>query len=191
MRRKRSILHAVTAALTVVAIMVAAASAAAPASAGVYAVPFCDRSSTGSTASWSHSNTAGSAPFFYTDGWCSPHSGSLYRRFEVWTVPGGASDDWTFDAPAGTYISQLDMYGNALPRSAGAMNAIYQWRQDGDRALTAAAGPGGILQNASYNFPLSGSKVVKLRSSLACQSSTSCPGTDPNGNYGNEHHWNG
>jgi hypothetical protein len=188
---KHSISHAITAAATVAVLLMAAGFAAAPASAGEYTVPFCDRSVTGSTASWTHSTTAGWAPFFYNDRWCSPGSGVVYRRFEVWAIPGGASDDWTFDAPAGTYVSQLDMYQDALPRSSGALNAIYSWQQDGGRTLTAAARPGGVLANASYAFPVSGSKVIKLQTSLLCQGPANCPGTDPAGNYGNEDYWHG
>ena len=184
---KRSISHAVTAAS--VGLVVMLAGFATSAKAGTYEVPFCDRSASTSTASWTHSSTAGSPPPFYSDDSCSMWR--VYRRFEIWTVPAGASDDWTFDAPAGTYISRLDMYQNAQPRSAGAMVAIYSWQEDGSRTQTAAARPGGGLFDDTYYFPLTGSKVVKLRNSLMCQDGASCPGLDPSNHYGNEDYFYG
>jgi hypothetical protein len=191
MLREQTILHALKALAASVVTCAALAISAVPVSAGEYTVPFCDRSSTGSTASWSHTMTTGGAPYFYRDHVCSPHGGYTYRRFEVWTVPAGASDDWTFDAPAGTYVSRLDMYQDALPRSAGAADAIFAWQQDGSRSTVAAVRPEVPLSNASYSFPLSGSKVIKLRTSLYCQDGATCPGTSANGSYGNEDYWHG
>jgi hypothetical protein len=126
-----------------------------------------------------------------TDSNCRRYSGYKYRRFEVWALPAGAGDEWTFDAPAGTYVSRLDMYQDAVPRSAGAAAAIFAWQQDSSRTTVAAARPGTVLGNSSYAFPLSGSKVIKLRSSMYCQDSASCPGTAPDGSYGNEDYWHG
>jgi hypothetical protein len=183
--RKHSILHAIT---LVAALLVVAAFSAAPASAGEYTVPFCSYSSTHSTASWTHSMTEGAPPNFWINGGCVGNQ--VYRRFEIWTIPAGASDDWTFDAPTGTYISRLEMSMVADPRSAGALAAIYSWQQDGSRTVTAAAPAGRQLGSASYAFPLAGSKVIKLRNSILCQSDTSCPGLE-NGFYGNEEYWYG
>ncbi|MEA2493099.1 MAG: hypothetical protein QOJ29_1010 [Thermoleophilaceae bacterium] len=191
MLQKRLITHALTVTATVSVLFVLAALIPSIASAGVYTVPFCDRSSSGSTNSWTHTSTASSTPYFWADNTCRSGSGYVYRRFQVWTVPAGASDDWTFDAPAGTYISQLDMYQDAIARSAGALTATYYWQQDGGNGTVAAAAGGGSLASRSYYFPVSGSKVVKLRNSLMCQTSSNCPGTDPAGNYGNEEYWHG
>jgi hypothetical protein len=183
--QKRWISHALTAALALVVLATFAQSAEA----GIYNVPFCDRSTTGSTAGWTHATTTGASAYFWADDRCN--GGQVYRRFDAFAMPAGASDDWTFDAPDGTYISRLDMYQDALPRTAGAMSAIYSWREDNSRTLTAAAYPGGSLGNATYDFPLSGSKIVRLRNSLLCQDGTNCPGRDAAGNYGNEQYWHG
>jgi hypothetical protein len=83
------------------------------------------------------------------------------------------------------------MYQDATPRSAGAADAIFAWQQDNSRTTVAAARPGTVLGNSSYTFPLSGSKVIKLRTSHYCQDSASCPGTAPDGSYGNEDYWHG
>jgi hypothetical protein len=185
---KRSLSYA----LIATAALVIAATLAVPARAGVYTVPFCARSSTGATDSWTHSNTSGSAPyFFWSSATCGTYSGRVYRRFELGSVPAGASDDWTFDAPEGTYVSRLDMYQDTGPRSSGAMNAIYSWQEDGGRSLTAASQPGTVLSSSSYTFPLSGSKVIKLRNSLLCQDGANCAGLTAGGYYGNEEYWSG
>ena len=185
---KRSISHALMVAL--VAALLGAWTAPS-ASAGVYDVPFCDRSTTGSTSSWTHSTTSGAQPYFWLSNECRWHGGYVFRRFEVWPVPAGASDDWTFTAPTGTYVSHVDMYVDAVVRSSGAMNALYAWEDDGSRRLVAAAYAGGTVGSASYAFPLSGAKVVKLRKSVLCQDGATCPGTDPNGDYGNQEFWGG
>lgn len=180
---KRSILHALTVAL-------AAAVFAPPASAGIYSVPFCKPSSTWRTDTWTHSTTTGSQPLFWYDANCA--SGQVYRRFEQFgAIPAGASDYWTFDAPAGTYVSRLDMDQDGVPRSAGSGQAIYAWQEDGSRSVVAAAAAGGSMSSGSYAFPLSGSKVIKLRNSLFCQDGADCPSNDPYGNYGNEQYWHG
>src|SRR5204863_5216466 len=59
------------------------------------------------------------------------------------------------------------------------------------RLTVAADRPGTVLANDSYSFPLSGSKVIKLRNSMMCDSYSPCPGTDPSGNYGDEEYWKG
>jgi hypothetical protein len=178
---RRSILHAVTVALL-------AATFAPSASAGTYSVPFCKSSRTWSTNSWTHSTTSGSQMFFWYDPSCA--SGQLYRRFEqIGSVPAGASDFWTFDAPDGTYISQLDMDQDGLPRTAGSGQAIYAWQEDNSRSVVAAASAGGSMSGGSYTFPLSGSKVVRLRNSLFCNDSADCAGSTPGGAYGNEQYW--
>src|SRR2546430_11311402 len=160
------------------------------AEAGTYTVPFCNQSATGeSTVGWTISTTAGTSPYFWGDNIC--RSGKVHRRFEPWTVPAGASNDMTFDAPAGTYVSQLQMFQEAYPRTAGAMAAIYSWQQDGSRSLTAAAYTGGSLVNDTYTFPLSGSKVIKLQESILCQGGANCDGRDSSGAYGNEDFWYG
>jgi hypothetical protein len=183
---KRSLCHAVTAVL----VLVGVATLAPAAKAGTYTVPFCDRSSTHSTAGWTHATTTGAGPYFWVDGDCG--YGRVYRRFEIWTVPAGASDDWTFAAPDGTYISKLEMNQETSARSTGAMVAIWSWQEDGSRTLTAAARPGSQLPTTTtYTFPLSGSKVTKVRNSLLCQSAADCPGTDSNGDYGNVDYWHG
>ena len=184
---KRSISHAL---IAVVMLAIAAGFAPTTASAGEYSVPFCDRSATGSTAGWTPSATSGASPLFWYNGSCV--GGLVYRRFELGAIPAGASADWTFDAPSGTYISWLQMYQDARPRTAGAMDTIHAWQEDGTRRLLAAAGPGGALVSDNYSFPLSGSKVVKLRNSLLCQEGgAACAGTDPNWNWGNEYLWRG
>jgi hypothetical protein len=188
---KHTIPVAVKAAAATLAVCVVSGLSTAPALAGEYSVPFCDRSSTGSTASWTNTVTNGSPPPFWYAGGCGYHSGYVYRRFEVWTIPAGASNDWTFEAPAGTYVKQLDMYQDAISRSAGSYSAIYSWQQDGSRSTVAATRPGSSLSNGSYGFPLSGSKVVKLRTSLSCQDTAPCPGTSPDGYYGAEEYWHG
>jgi hypothetical protein len=189
--REQTISHALKAFAASFVTCAAVAISAAPVSAGEYTVPFCNKSATGSTASWTHSNTLGDAPYFLFGNYCGPNDGYIYRRFEVWTLPAGASDDWTFDAPTGTYVSRLDMYQDALPRSAGATDAIFAWQQDGSRSTVASVRPEIPLSSASYGFPLSGSKVVKLRTSLYCQDGANCPGTSANGSYGNEDYWHG
>jgi hypothetical protein len=115
----------------------------------------------------------------------------VYRRFEVWTVPAGSSDDWTFDAPAGTYVSRLEMFQSAIPRTSGASDSIAAWQQDGSTSTIAAAVSPGNLSDASYAFPLSGSKVIKLRSSLKCGAAANCAGTTSGGDYGNEEYFSG
>src|SRR5436190_6613169 len=186
--RKCSISHAITAAATVATLIVTAGIAAAPASAGEYTVPFCRDSATRSTASWTHSMTAGAPANFWANGGCV--ADHVYRRFEIWTIPAGASDDWTFDAPAGTYISQLDMSMVADVRSPGGLAAIYSWQQDGSRSVTAAVPAGRQLGSGSYGFPRSGSKVIKLRNSILCQSDSGCAGLADN-LYGLEEYWYG
>jgi hypothetical protein len=189
---KQRLLHALKALAAIAVACVVVGISPAPASAGEYTVPFCGQSSTGSTASWTHSSTTGGSPYFWwSSSHCGPYAGYVYRRFEIWTVAAGASDDWTFDAPAGTYVSRLDMYQDARPRSAGAGNAISAWQQDGSRTTVAAATRGEVLGDTSHSFPLSGSKVVKLRASLFCQSGGDCPGLAPDGSYGNENYWGG
>jgi hypothetical protein len=186
--RKRSISHAITAAAAIAALVVTGAIAAAPASAGEYTVPFCQNSATRSTASWTHSMTAGAPANFWINGGCV--GDHVYRRFEIWAIPAGASDDWTFDAPAGTYISQLDMSMVADVRSPGGLAAIYSWQQDGSRSVTAAVPAGRQLGSGSYGFPRSGSKVIKLRNSILCQSESGCAGL-ANNLYGLEEYWYG
>ena len=178
---KRSISHALF------AVILAAAAFAPAAEAGTYTVPFCDRSVSGQVSSWSHSSTLGASPYFYVDKACPSR---VYRRFEGFMVPAGASDDWTFDAPEGTYVSRVDIDQAAVPRSEGAMVALYSWQQDGSRTLVSAVRQGEQLGNVSYSFPVSGSKVVKLRDSLLCQEGADCPGIW-NNLYGNEHFFNG
>ena len=187
MLQKRSISHALT-----IALAIAILGTFAPrANAGIYNVPFCGRSAAHSTAGWTHATTTGAGPYFWVDGNCDADN-NIYRRFEIWTVPAGASDDWTFNAPAGTYIKSFEITHQTNARSAGAMVAIWSWQDDGSRTLTAAARPGSQLPlNATYPFPLSGSKVVKLRHSLLCQDGADCPGLDPNGDYGNVDLWQG
>jgi hypothetical protein len=187
----RTLLHALKVFGASAVTCFAIGAAAGPASAGEYTVPFCDQSVSGSTASWSHSTTAATSPNFMTDVTCRGSGGHVYRRFEVWTIPAGASDDWTFDAPAGTYVSRLQMFQDALPRSSGASDAIFAWQQDGSRSTVAATAPGGMLRDANYWFPLSGSKIIKLRTSLKCHDEANCPGTAPDGAYGNEDYWHG
>ena len=63
--QKRSIPHALF------ALVIAIAFFAPPAKAGTYTVPFCDRSRSHSTSSWSHSTTQGAADYFYMDTTCS------------------------------------------------------------------------------------------------------------------------
>src|SRR3954454_15193750 len=145
---KRTILHALKAVVMTVALCALISVAASPASAGEYTVPFCNQSAHGWTGSWDHSITGGGSPVFYATNNCGPYSGYIYRRFEVWTTPAGASDDWTFDAPAGTYIKRLDMYQDTAPRSSGALNAIYAWEQDNSRTTVAASQPGSVLSSA-------------------------------------------
>jgi hypothetical protein len=167
-----------------------AAILAPSADAGVYTVPFCDHSASASTSSWTHTSTTGAGPYFFADNGC--FSNRVYRRFDSFAMlPAGASDDWTFDAPPNTYISRLDIYQDAVLRTSGSMSAIYSWQQDGSRTLTAAAYTGGSLHDESYNFPLSGSKVVKLRNSLLCQDGANCPGRDAYNNYGAEQYFHG
>ena len=178
---KRSISHALFAAILAIAAFAPAAKA------GTYTVPFCDRSASGQASTWTHANTLGATPYFYVDKACPTR---IYRRFDGYLVPAGASDDWTFDAPAGTYVSQVDIDQFAAPRSAGAMIALYSWQQDGSRTLVSAVRQGEELGNVSYSFPLSGSKVVKLRDSLLCQEGADCAG-NWNNMYGNEHYFNG
>lgn len=187
----QSIRRATKALTATLALCVVAAVVAGPASAGTYTVPFCSKNATGSSASWTHSITTGGTPYFVTDRNCGPGSGYVYRRFEIWTVPAGASDDWTFDAPSGTYIARLDMYQETIARSSGAINAIYAWQQDNSRSTVAIGRPGSQLRDATYTFALGGSKTVKLRSSLACQDGANCGGLAPDGNYGNEDYWYG
>src|SRR4051812_33460284 len=186
--RSHSISHVITLAATIAVLIVSASFAAAPASAGEYTVPFCNYSASRSTASWTHSMTAGSPPSFWARNGCV--SDSVYRRFEIWTIPAGASDDWTFDAPAGTYVGRLDMSMTADARGPGAMAAIYSWQQDGSRSVVAAAPAGTQLGDGSYGFPVAGSKVIKLRNSILCQSDNSCPGLW-NNLYANEEYWRG
>jgi hypothetical protein len=191
MLRKQTSTHAAKTFLAALGAFMALVATTPAAHAGQYAVPFCKYSSSGSTASWEHSTTAGGTPYFFDSIGCQSYGGFIYRRFEVWSVPAGASDDWTFNAPDGTYISRLDMSQDSLPRSAGAMNAIYAWQQDGSRSTLAASRPGTTLGSNTYNFPVAGSKVVKLRNSLLCQDGANCPGTAPDGAYGNEEYWHG
>jgi hypothetical protein len=180
---KRSLSHAV------LAVVFLLATFASSADAGTYTVPFCDRSATGSTSSWSHTATLGATPYFYMDNSCSARR--VYRRFvEAGTIPAGASDDWTFDAPNGTYVSRLDMYQYAAPRSPGSMVSLTSWQQDGSRSLVSAARQGEELVNATYWFPVVGSKVVKLRDSLLCQDGANCAAIW-NNMYGNEQYFNG
>lgn len=159
------------------------------AKAGTYTVPFCDRSASGSTSSWTHSSTLGSSAYFYMDNSCSARR--VYRRFvEAGSIPAGASDDWTFDAPTGTYVNRLDIYQFAAPRSPGSLIALYSWQQDGSKTLTEATQAGQTQGNRTYYFPVAGSKVVKLRDSLLCQDGANCDAIW-NNMYGNEHYFNG
>jgi hypothetical protein len=181
---KRSITHALLALIIGLAIFVPSAKA------GTYTVPFCDRAASLTTSTWTHSATLGSTSFFYMDNSCSSHR--IYRRFvEGGTIPAGASDDWTFDAPTGTYVNRLDVDQSATPRSPGAMIALYSWQQDGSRSLTEATRSGETQGNRTYYFPVTGSKVVKLRDSLMCQDGGgNCDGIWGN-MYGNEHYFYG
>jgi hypothetical protein len=182
---KRWICHALTLALAVVVM----ATLAPVAEAGVYTVPFCNKSSTQSTASWRHTQTVGAGPYFWSPDACT--SGYVQRRFEFWTVPAGASDDWTFDAPAGTYIGQLKMYQDATARSAGSLVAVSYWQEDGSHTTAAAAAGGSSMGNGDWTFPRSGAKVVKLRNSLSCEPSANCPGLGPNDSWGAVQTWYG
>ena len=184
MLQRRSISHAI------LALVIGFAAFAPAAKAGTYTVPFCDRSATGSTSSWTHSTTLGATPYFYLDNTCSARR--VYRRYvEGGLIPAGASDDWTFDAPAGTYVSRLDMYQFAAPRSPGSMVALYSWQEDGSRTLTEVARSGETLVNATHWFPVAGSKVVKLRDSMLCQDGGANCDAIWNNFYGNEHYFNG
>jgi hypothetical protein len=182
--QKRSITHAF------LALIIGLAIFASSAKAGTYTVPFCNQAASFTTSTWTHSSTLGSASFFYMDNSCL--QGRVYRRFvEGGLIPAGASDDWTFDAPSGTYVNRLDMYQSAQPRSPGAMVALYSWQQDGSRSLTAATRSGETLNGGSYYFPVTGSKVIKLRDSLMCQEGgANCEGIWDN-KYGNEHYFFG
>lgn len=163
---------------------------AAPASAGEYAVPFCTNNPTGATPGWSSSETggtAGGAPYFYGATNCGLGGYGMYRRFEVNTVAAGASSDFYFNAPADTYISRLYMSQDAQPRSPGSADAIYASLQDGTRSTVAIAlGGSGTLSGATYTLPSSGSRAMKIQSSLFCQSGGNCSGTW-GGAYGNEY----
>ena len=178
MLQKRSITHALLALIIGLAIFVPSAKA------GTYTVPFCDRAVSHTTSTWTHSSTLGASSFFYTDNSCSAQR--VFRRFvEGGTIPAGASDDWTFDAPAGTFVNRVDLYQEVTVRSPGAMVALYSWQQDGSRTLTEATRPGETFANSTYYFPVTGSKVVKLRDSLMCQEGGgSCDGIWDN-KYGN------
>lgn len=187
---KRRFLHAL------IAVGLVAGFVTSPrADAGTYSVPFCNRSLSGtSTSGWDISATEGGAtPYFWGGGTCQ--NGRVYRRFEIWGLPVGASNDMTFDAPDGTYISQFEIAHQAYPRVGGAMAAIYSWQQDGTRTLTAAANEGESLGSGTYFFPLSGSKVIKLRESILCvqtpNSASRCDGRDSQSRYGNEDTWFG
>ena len=186
---KRTILHALKAAAATAAVCAVTGISAVPASAGVYTVPFCNYTSNGSTSTWTHTLTVGGTSFFYDQDRCGFTDGYMYRRFESGVIPAGASDDWTFDAPPGTYISRLDMYQDAISRTDGASNAIFAWQQDGTRSTVAATRPGSTLASAGYDFPQTGSKVIKLRSSLFCQDGANCAGTTPEGAFGTEDYW--
>ncbi|HEX6714468.1 MAG TPA: hypothetical protein VF066_13835 [Thermoleophilaceae bacterium] len=173
--------------LAVTAVLAAFAPSA---KAGTYPVPFCDRSASRSIDGWTDATTTGSSPYFLVDKNCTS-GGMVYRRFELWAIPAGASDDWVFDAPQGTYINRFDIYQEGAVRSAGAGHAIYSWRDDGARTVNASWVPGQALSDQNITFPVAGSKVIRLQDSLYCNQAANCPGTDPNGFYGNEQIWRG
>ena len=169
----------------------------APASAGEYAVPFCTNHPSGSSPGWTLSRTNGSSggiPYFYRTSNCALGGNGLYRRFEVNTVAAGASDDWTFQAPANTYVSRVQMRQTATPRSEGAADAVYAEYETGGRTTLAIAvgnSANSTLGNATYTLPVAGPRAVRIQSSLFCQaSSNNCAGIW-NNEYGNQYYVHG
>src|SRR6476469_4178333 len=99
----------------------AIALSATPASAGTYNIYSCTASTTHSAEGWvGYEVTAGESgglPYFYNKTDCTS---GFYRRFEINTVPGGATSALPFVEPADTYLASAPLYQNVLPRSAGA-----------------------------------------------------------------------
>ena len=177
------------------AILLALASFAlpAPASAGEYAVPFCTSHPSGSKPGWvqTQSNgTSGGISFFYSTSNCGLGGNGFYRRFEVNTVAAGASYDWTFHAPAETYVSRIQLRQTATPRSQGAADAVYAEFEGGGRSTLGIAvgnSAGSTLGNSTYTLPTIGPRAVRIQTSLFCQaSSANCAGTW-NNDHGNEY----
>lgn len=179
-----------------VAILLALASSLlalpAPASAGEYAVPFCTANPTGASPGWKQTDTQGTSggiPYFFHSTNCGLNGRGHYRRFEIYTVPAGATSDWTFYAPANTYVSRLDMDHTAVPRSGGAADALYAEFDNGSRTTLdmAVGNAGSTLGVSNYTLPATGPRATRIQASLFCQaSSDNCAGIY-DGQHGNEY----
>ena len=143
------------------------------ASAGTYVANACLASASGELMFWSHTETAGTTggiPYFYNALNCTPGGFGIVRRFETNGLPGGAANDWDFIAPSGTSLSKVSLDQYAVPRAAGSFAGVWAKLDDGTSSMVASAfgGSGGVLTDATYDFPSLGSKTVGFSTKLGC-----------------------
>jgi hypothetical protein len=180
---KRSFTHAAIAAAT---FAVMAAFGVPSAQAGTYSVATCGYSPTHSRSGWAAEDTlgqSGSTPYFYETSDCA--GTGLYRRFEVNTVPAGASSAWTFVAPDGTWIDQATLYQSIIARSPGAYDAVIAELDNGDRRTVANYIAGTSVGDTTYTMPTSGGHPIRLRTELGCQATGPNCGGLSGSDYGN------
>jgi hypothetical protein len=174
--------------LAALAVTACAALIPTPASAGTYTASSCTHSPAQSLANWTHLVTDGSIggdPFYYQSRDCGNFG--LYRRFGVNGVAMGATDVWTFAAPANTWISGAAIYQDASPRSGGAYDAVYaEFDDNSQRTLGMAVGAGSVLTNDTYWMSSGSPHAVRVRTEMGCLSAPSCPGI-VNSMYANEY----
>lgn len=170
--------------------------AAGPVLAGTYDVNICRTNVTGNLPGWSHTETAGTnggLPYWYQSQNCGGYG--VYRRFQINTLPNGATNDWTFTAPLNTTVSSFYHDGTATPTGAGAYDAIFAYSPAGKQALAIASSSftwngqptSSSIGTRLFSMPANTSQV---QLQVGCAAS-SCPGTDATGGYANAWMWAG
>lgn len=178
--------------LVVIATTLFIAMTAQSASAGTYVAKSCRMASNGTLPMWRHDETAGTAngtPYFFNTLDCRPSGGGIYRRFGDSGTAGGANNDWSFYAPSGTSIQQIDIRQHAAARVAGSTVGVWaQMDNNTTSALDVVNGPSSsTLEDKAYTFPNTGPKVVGFTTKLACQAGPDCSATSagaPGAEYG-------
>jgi hypothetical protein len=139
-------------------------------------------------ANWTHAQTNGSivGTDYFSEAWNCSTFGS-YRRFGVNGAAAGATDAYTFAAPADTWIAKAEFVQAAMPRAAGAYDAIYAELEDStQRTVASAIGDAqSTLGDATYTLPSTGAHAVRIRTEMGCQVRANCAGIW-NNEYGNE-----
>ena len=167
----------------------AATFAARTAEAATYPAMSCNQSATQSMANWTHAQTSGTTgglDYFSESRNCG--SFGIYRRFGVNGTAAGATNVYTFAAPADTWISRAFFAQTATPRSAGAYDSIYAELEDRtQRTVASAVGNAqqSTLGDKTYTLPSTGARAVRLRAEMGCQAGANCAGIW-NNEYGNE-----